>query len=188
MYHFEYFNQSIDFQLGALNSRFNDSTVRLLQLSAALDPYNSFQSFNADNIYKLAEEFYPLDFQYHEMIVLDGELKFYDTHVVGSDEFHVSSLAKLLEKLVETRMKRHYTMICRLMRFVLTLPVSTATIERAFPAMKYVKNDLRNKMDDEFLADSLTIFIERDFAINIDPDSIIEEFARLKDRHAQLTF
>ncbi|CAN1764057.1 hypothetical protein LINPERHAP1_LOCUS9107, partial [Linum perenne] len=44
--------------------------------------------------------------------------------------------------------------------------------------MKYVKNDLRNKMADEFLADSLTIFIEREFDINIDPDSIIEEFAR----------
>ncbi|CAN1314716.1 Zinc finger MYM-type protein 1 [Linum perenne] len=188
MYHFEYFNQSIDFQLGALNSRFNESAVRLLQLSAALDPYNSFQSFNADNIYKLAEEFYPTDFQYHEMIALEGELKFYDTHVVGSDEFHVSSLAKLLEKLVETRMERHYTMICRLIRLVLTLPVSTATTERAFSAMKYVKTDLRNKMADEFLADSLTIFIEREFAVNIDPDSIIEEFARLKDRRVQLTF
>ncbi|CAN1314720.1 hypothetical protein LINPERPRIM_LOCUS29427 [Linum perenne] len=177
-----------NFQLGALNSRFNESAVRLLQLSAALDPYNSFQSFNADNIYKLAEEFYPTDFQYHEMIALEGELKFYDTHVVGSDEFHVSSLAKLLEKLVETRMERHYTMICRLIRLVLTLPVSTATTERAFSAMKYVKTDLRNKMADEFLADSLTIFIEREFAVNIDPDSIIEEFARLKDRRVQLTF
>ncbi|CAN1779060.1 Zinc finger MYM-type protein 1 [Linum perenne] len=188
MYHFDYFNQSIDFQLGALNSRFNEVSVRLLQLSVALDPNNSFRSFNADDIYKLAEEFYPQDFQYSEMIALEGALKYYDTHVVGSDEFHVSSLAKLLEKLVESGMERHYMMICRLIRLVLTLPVSTATTERAFSAMKYVKNDLRNKMADEFLADSLTIFIEREFAINIDPDSIIEEFAKLKDRHVQLTF
>ncbi|CAN1753283.1 hypothetical protein LINPERHAP1_LOCUS5104 [Linum perenne] len=85
-------------------------------------------------------------------------------------------------------MKRHYIMICRLIRLVLTLPVSTTSIERAFSAMKYVKNDLRNKMADEFLADSLTIFIEREFAINMDPDSIIEEFARLNDHCVQLTF
>ncbi|CAN1815690.1 Zinc finger MYM-type protein 1 [Linum perenne] len=188
MYHVDYFNQSIDFQLGALNSRFNESSVRLLQLSVALDPSNSFRSFNSDHIYKLAEEFYPQDFQYNELIALEGELKYYDTHVVGSDEFQVSSLAKLLEKLVESGMERHYIMICRLIRLVLTLPVSTATTERAFSAMKYVKNDLRNKMADEFLANSLTIFIEREFAINIDPDSIIEEFARLKDRRVQLTF
>ncbi|CAN1732426.1 Zinc finger MYM-type protein 1, partial [Linum perenne] len=184
----KYFNQSIDFQLGALNSRFNESSVRLLQLSVALDPSNSFRSFNSDHIYKLAEEFYPQDFQYNELIALEGELKYYDTHVVGSDEFQVSSLAKLLEKHVELGMERHYIMICRRIRLVLTLPVSTATTERAFSAMKYVKNDLRNKMADEFLANSFTIFIEREFAINIDPDSIIEEFARLKDRRVQLTF
>ncbi|CAN1326398.1 hypothetical protein LINPERPRIM_LOCUS33811, partial [Linum perenne] len=74
MYHFDYFNQSIDFQLGALNSRFDESSVRLLQLSVALDPSNSFRSFNADDIYKLAEEFYPEDFQYNELIALEGEL------------------------------------------------------------------------------------------------------------------
>ncbi|CAN1743502.1 Zinc finger MYM-type protein 1 [Linum perenne] len=51
MYHVDYFNQSIDFQLGALNSRFNESSVRLLQLSVALDPSNSFRSFNSDHIY-----------------------------------------------------------------------------------------------------------------------------------------
>ena len=48
--------------------------------------------------------------------------------------------------------------IDRLIRLVLTLPVSTATMERAFSAMKLLKTRLRNKMKDDFferLHDSL---------------------------------
>ncbi|CAL1389331.1 unnamed protein product [Linum trigynum] len=103
------------------------------------------------------------------------------------EEYDVSSLAKLLEKLVETGMDARYRLICRLIRLVLTLPVSTATTERSFSAMKHVKTDLRNKMGDEFLADCLTIFFEREYVIGMDEDSIIDEFAKLKDRRVQLT-
>ncbi|CAN1164445.1 Zinc finger MYM-type protein 1 [Linum perenne] len=62
LYHYQYFNQCIDYQLSELNSRFSETTVRLLQLSAALDPKDSFKSFNEDHIYQLAVEFYPQDF------------------------------------------------------------------------------------------------------------------------------
>ncbi|CAN1294675.1 Zinc finger MYM-type protein 1 [Linum perenne] len=187
-YHFDIFNQCIDFQLGALNSRFNESSVRLLQLSVALDPKYSFRSFSEGDIYKLAEEFYPQDFEEYEMHCLRSELRFYNTHVVHNQEYGVSSLAMLLEKLVETRMDLHYKMICRLMRLVLTLPVSTATTERSFSAMKFLKTDLRNKMSDEFLEDCLTIFFEREYAIDLDEDSIVDEFAKVKDRRVQLMF
>ncbi|CAI0460060.1 unnamed protein product [Linum tenue] len=186
-YHFEYFNQCIDFQLGTLNSRFNESSVRLLQLSGALDPKSSFRSFDEENIYRLAEEFYPRDFEGNEMNCLKNELGYYADHVVHSQEYDVSSLAKLLEKLVETGMVARYRLICRLIRLVLTLPVSTATTERSFSAVKHVKTDLRNKMGDEFLADRLTIFFEREYVIGMDEDSIIDEFAKLKDRRVQLT-
>ncbi|CAN1288841.1 hypothetical protein LINPERPRIM_LOCUS20008 [Linum perenne] len=148
-----------DISDNSLNSRFNESSVRLLQLSVALDPKDSFRSFNEGDIYKLAEEVYPQDLEDYEMHCLRSELRFYNTHVVHNQEYAVSSLAMLLEKLVETRMDLHYKMICRLMRLVLTLPVSTATIERSFSTMKFVKTDLRNKMSDEFVEDYLTIFL-----------------------------
>ncbi|CAL1401780.1 unnamed protein product [Linum trigynum] len=84
-------------------------------------------------------------------------------------------------------MDARYRLICRLIRLVLTLPVSTATTERSFSAMKHVKTDLRNKMGNEFLDDCLTIFFEREYVIGMDEDSIIDEFAKLKDRRVQLT-
>jgi hypothetical protein len=58
---------------------------------------------------------------------------------------------------------------------VLTLPVSTATTERAFSAMNIVKTRLRNKIE-EFLTDSLMVYIEREVAATISIDSIIDGF------------
>ncbi|CAH9109630.1 unnamed protein product [Cuscuta europaea] len=187
-YRFEYFTQSIDYQVAELNSRFCEKSVRLLELSVALDPRNSFESFNADHIYNLAVEFYPDDFEQHERNALKSELTFYHIHVAQNSQFQVPTLSHLCEMLVKTRKADDFKMLTRLIRLVLTLPVSTATTERAFSAMKHVKTVIRNKMADEFLADSLTIFIERELVSTIDIDSLIDEFAKVKDRRVQLTF
>ena len=69
---------------------------------------------------------------------------------------------------------------------VLTLPVSTTTTERAFSAVKIVKTKLRSKMKDEFLANSLITYIEKDIAKLFDDDSIIDDFDLKKEQRAQL--
>jgi hypothetical protein len=66
----------------------------------------------------------------------------------------------------------------------LTLLVSTATIERSFSAMKIIKNKLRNMMDAEFLADSMSVYIEKEIVANISSDTIIDEFKALATRNA----
>ncbi|XP_022849847.1 zinc finger MYM-type protein 1-like [Olea europaea var. sylvestris] len=60
-YHFDIFNVAIDFQMMELDTRFNETSIELLSFSTALDPKYSFESFNMDNICKLAEKFYPED-------------------------------------------------------------------------------------------------------------------------------
>jgi hypothetical protein len=57
---------------------------------------------------------------------------------------------------------------------VLTLLVSTATTERAFSAMKHVKTRLRNRMEDEFLADNLVVYIEKEIAKNFTVEMIMD--------------
>ena len=52
-------------------------------------------------------------------------------------------------------------MVDRLIHLVLTLPVSTATAERAFSTMKHVKTRLRNRIEDELLADNLVVYIKK---------------------------
>ena len=77
-------------------------------------------------------------------------------------------------------------MIYRLICLVLTLPVFTATTERAFSAMKIVKTVLRNKMDVEYLRDFMLINIEREYAEGIVIDKVIDEFNTQKNGRVQL--
>jgi hypothetical protein len=52
--------------------------------------------------------------------------------------------------------------------------------------VEHVKIVLRNKMKEEFLADSLMIYIERELVEDIDSDSIIDELYSTKHRRVQL--
>jgi hypothetical protein len=52
--------------------------------------------------------------------------------------------------------------------------------------VEHVKIVLRNKMKEEFLADSLMIYIERELVKDIDSDSIIDELYSTKHRRVQL--
>ena len=81
-----------------------------------------------------------------------------------------------------TRKSEYYPFIYRVVKLVLTLPVSTTTTERAFSAMNVIKTNLRNKIEDEFLSDTMMLFIERDIAATISMDSIIDDFEDLKRR------
>ena len=64
-------------------------------------------------------------------------------------------------------------MVDRLLRLVLTLPVSTATTERCFLAMKLAKTRLTCTMGDGFPRDCLVIYIKKELAASISTDDII---------------
>ncbi|XP_042471469.1 uncharacterized protein LOC122053481 [Zingiber officinale] len=165
---------AIDFILMELNTLFNESSMELLSLSSALDPKNSFKSINIDDICKLAMKFYPEDFTNQDIIALKYELVHYKLDVIQN--LKASTLVELCQQLTESGRSKVYVMLTRLIHLLLTLPVSIATTERAFSTMKNVKIALRNKMEDEFLENCLTLYIERDLAKDIDVDSIIDEF------------
>ena len=50
--------------------------------------------------------------------------------------------------------------------------------------MKIIKTRLQNKMEDEFLADNMIIYIEKEIVETFSYDSIIDEFSDLKERRA----
>ncbi|KAK9284489.1 hypothetical protein L1049_023662 [Liquidambar formosana] len=186
-YHIDIFNATIDRQLMELNSRFNEGAVELLTLSMALEPRNSFKSFKIDDICRLASKFYPDDFTNQDMHHLRSQLQHYEIDVPHHHKFHnMSTISELCRGLIETEKQEDYYLIDRLICLVLTLPVSTATTKRAFSAMKLVKFAIRNKMGDEFLADSMVLYIEKEIAENIDLDSIIDDFYFMKNRRTKL--
>ena len=42
-----------------------------------------------------------------------------------------------------------------------------------FSAMKYIKNELRNRMGDQWMNDCLVVYIEKDVACSIDNETIM---------------
>ncbi|XP_059637948.1 uncharacterized protein LOC132279902 [Cornus florida] len=173
--------------LSELNNRFSEKAMKLVTLSSALDPRDGYKFFNVEDICTLVDEFYPQDFTDQERIMLTFQLQHYEVEMpVHSYLKNMSTISELCRELVETKKSKIYFLIDRLIRLVLTLPVSTATIERAFSTMKLFKTQLRNRMEDEFLADYLSVSIEKEIAQTFSTDSIIDDFSSLKDRRAQL--
>ena len=182
-YRVNLFYAVIDCQLQELSSRFNEHAVQLLILSSALDPRECRESFRIGDVCQLADKFYPADFTDVDKMNLKIQLEHYEYNVVQHPEFKsLSTISDLSQWLVSTRKATIFPLVYRIIVLVLTLPVSTATTERSFSAMRIVKTRLRNKMEDEFLTDSLIMYIEREIAEKLSIESIVNEFRDMKER------
>ncbi|KAL9677950.1 hypothetical protein QQ045_015788 [Rhodiola kirilowii] len=182
-YHFDVFNVIIDVQLMELHDRFTEQGIELLTLSSAFDPKNQFKNFDMEKICRLAEKFYPKDFDASEVRALMLQLEHYKHQVVFDKDFQkLSSLAQLCRRLVEVDLAKLFPLVDRLIRLVLTLPVSTATTERAFSAMKIIKTRLRNKMEDGYLSGCMMLHIEKEYVDDIDSETVIDHFEFIGDR------
>ena len=74
---------------------------------------------------------------------------------------------------MNTGKHKTYLLVYLLVKLVLTIFVTTATIERSFSTMKYIKNELRNRMRDQWMNDCLTVYIKNDVACSIDNETIV---------------
>ncbi|XP_050255249.1 uncharacterized protein LOC126701171 [Quercus robur] len=176
------FTVAIDFQLQELKSRFCELTTELVILSSALNPKDAFRLFKIVHICNLVKKYYPQDFTEHEQELLESQLQYYELDVIKHPDFqNMSTISELCRGLKTSGKSKIYFLIDRLIRLVLTLSVSTATTERAFSAMKLLKTRLRNRMEDELLADNMIIYIEKEIAGNFTIEMIMDEFYSMKN-------
>ncbi|XP_015953224.1 uncharacterized protein LOC107477682 [Arachis duranensis] len=177
----------IDTQLQELNGIFNDNMVELLTLSSTLDPRDNYKFFSVNKVCELVERFYSDDFSDQEKFHIRMQVQHYELDVPNHVELtNLCTISELCQGLTKIGKSLTYLLIDRLIRLVLTLPVSIATAERSFSAINIVKNRLRNKMEDELLANCLLIYIEKKIAERFDTDSIIDEFYDMKNRRVPL--
>ena len=94
----------------------------------------------------------------------------------------LNGIDKLARKIVETEKDVTYPLVYLLVKLVLILPVATATVERSFSAMKYIKNQLRNRMGDQWMNDCLVTYIESDVFDSIDNEAIMQRYQAMKTR------
>ncbi|KAI5324198.1 hypothetical protein L3X38_033271 [Prunus dulcis] len=160
-YRVDIFIQIIEWQLAELNHRFSE----LLRFA----------------------EFYPQDFTPRDLLALEDQLGIYIHHMRTMSDFsQLKGIGSLARKMMEKGLQRTFNYVYLLLTLAITLPVATAYVEKAFSAMNIVKGQLRNRMRDQWLSDSLLVYIEKDVFICIDNDSIMQRFQSMKTHRGQL--
>ncbi|XP_050889973.1 uncharacterized protein LOC127095307 [Lathyrus oleraceus] len=94
-----------------------------------------------------------------------------------SEFSELEEIGDLSIKLVETKKHVVYPFVYLLLKLSLILPVATATTERVFSAMNIIKNQIRNRMSDDWLNDCLVTYIERDIFVDVENEKIIQHFS-----------
>ena len=188
-YRISIFNTVLDYQLQELDNRFAETTTELLKCMSCFDPCNSFQHFHVDQLCRLAD-FYSADFTTLEKDCLVEQSRLFidivRSHFVLSNPKVVYSLVTLSRGLVQFNMHVTFPLVFRLLTLVLTLPVSTAAVERSFSGMKFVKNRLRNRISDQWISDLLVCFVESDVSDLVDNEKIVEYYSKISTRRGRL--
>ena len=110
-------------------------------------------------------------------------MQHYEIDVIKHPNFqNISTISELCKGLQISGKSNIYFLIDRLICLVLTLLVSTTTTKRAFLAMKLLKTRLRNRIEDEFLADNMIVYIEKEIVGNFTIEMIMDEFYSMKNR------
>jgi hypothetical protein len=134
----------------------------------------------------MVQKYYPSDFP-QDIYGLQQQLNHFVLDASKDKDLkNISTLIDLCRYLVETGRHTIYNLIDRLLCLLITLPVSTASAERAFSSMKIIKTRLRNKMEDDNLANNLLVHIECDILEDYNYDDVISDFKSIKDGAADL--
>ena len=92
----------------------------------------------------------------------------------SNELLELKGIDDIARKLVETKKDIVFQLVYLLLKLALILPVTTATVERAFSRMKYVNNGLRNRMGDKWMNDYMVTYIENNVVASADNEAIIE--------------
>ncbi|KAH7681210.1 Ribonuclease H-like protein [Dioscorea alata] len=185
-YRVEIFCEVIDLISQEMHNCFPEASTELLLLVSCLDPKDSFSKFNIHKLLRLAE-MYPEDFSVTERMMLEDQLATFIYDVRHDDDFaNIGDLGGFAMKMVDTGKCVIFPLIYRLVELALVLPVATASVERAFSTMNVVKTDLRNKMGNEWINDSMIVYIEKEVFATIDNETILQCFQKMQTRRIQL--
>ncbi|XP_075088306.1 uncharacterized protein LOC142170323 [Nicotiana tabacum] len=173
----ELFYTVIDLQVQELNRHFDVVSGNLLLGMASLNPANSFANFDKERIMTLSK-YYPDEFGKLKLRDLSHQLDTFILHMQQGDPrfSDLKGISDLAKALVEANLVETYSLIYLLVKLALILPVATATVERAFSSMKYIKNELRSSIGDAFLNDYLVCYFEKEVFTNVSNDAIIDRF------------
>ncbi|PKU59159.1 hypothetical protein MA16_Dca023145 [Dendrobium catenatum] len=153
---------------------------------SCLNPSNSFSAYNKEKLIRLAE-LYSVDFSIVELVALEHQLSTYILDMRSSEEFSsLDNIADLAKQFVKAKKDIVYPLVHQLLVLALTLPVTTATVKRAFSAMKIVKHRLHSKMGDDWLNDCLVPYIEKEVFDLVPNEAVMQHYQKMQNRMQSL--
>ncbi|XP_078431693.1 uncharacterized protein LOC144703387 [Wolffia australiana] len=182
-YRLEVFIPVLDQLRSELDCRFSETVDELMDLASCLQPNDNFHRFDCQKILRLAKV-YSEDFSDVDRLGLESKLRSFKSTLISHPDFGIelNSITDLLPIVIKSGLSVNFPLCTRLIRLILTLPVSTATTEQSFSALKIVKIRLRTSMGDSWLVDLITIYIEKGIARNIPIDNVVSGFSAMKSR------
>ena len=174
------FYPCIDNMICELKSRFSDNNDILIGLNYLNPKCDTFLDFEK---LKKAGEHYNLDTELLEM-----EVKLVKK-TVRSYELEKNCLINSAIKFHKflTEYKLAFSTLAKLSSIFLTIPPSTAGVERSFSSLRLIKTYLRTTMSDERLSSIAVLSIEKELSKSININEVVDIFAaRHKNRRILL--
>ncbi|XP_037431879.1 zinc finger MYM-type protein 1-like [Triticum dicoccoides] len=185
-YRAEIFYVAIDKICVEMDHRFSEGANGVLDCFSCLDPNHSFSKFNVDKLAHLAEIYHD-DFSNDDRGTIREQLLTYISQVKRHASFSTcDGVQSLAMKMVETEKHLVFPLVYKLIELALILPVSTASVERAFSAMKIIKTKLRSKINNEWFNDLMICYTERELFKSVDDKDIIRTFTAMRSRKGHL--
>jgi hypothetical protein len=98
----------------------------------------------------------------------------------------LNDVQKLVEFFKDDSTRKLFSQTYNLFRIYLTVPVSSATAERSFSALKFIKTWLRNATNQERLSDLSILKFEQKYLKSMLIEDIIDKFAHARPRRLKL--
>ena len=160
----------LDQFLYELNHRFQSQNTSILKGVSALTP-------TASNFLCLAD----LEAFAEQYGIITGNQLQIEVNLV-KQMTGMSRMTLTLESLVAFRSylqscQPAYTILFKMTQIALTVAVTSAESERSFSALKRIKTRLRSRMVEDRLSSLTVLSIEREIAMTIDLDEVVDSFA-----------
>ena len=179
----EVFYPVVDSLVGEMKRRFLDPEI--IKLSTAADAVMALNDADG-TIQELLNT-------YNAVLKINPSLLKAEMHVVrssklpGLQRFNPSNPERFSPPAtaVEVTELKNYPNVFKLLQLVMTLPVSSATCERSFSAMRRVRNYLRTTMSEDRFSALSSLYIERDLSSTIDVHDVVAHYASKQNRRLQ---
>lgn len=177
------------------NTRFSDTVINLYECTLAFMPSNikDLTEQHIDSVTQL----YPGDFTDDEVRACKGSLFMFKA-MVATDMFYSEQeecnkgkkrslqdvmIAMMKYKLYEDH---QYPVMFKIYQLLLVLPISSASSERSFSALKLMKTRLRTTMSNTWLNNLILLFVNKNLARRIQPEEVVRRwYLKGKDKNIE---